>query len=341
MEPQELLRFWGLTAKAVGPVSTSFPRVVRAETTQGGKVLKKSRIQEDEILFVHAAQEHLAASGFMDAPRFRLTRDGKPYARQGSELWTLTDWVDAEHSSLRRPSRLEPAIGKVAELHLKGTGFSPPPLPADRIRWGTWPGIFRMRLDQLGVFRRLAREARTRTAFDRLYISLLDYHWEQAATAITMLLRTRYRQLMDIESRRASLCHHDLTHNNIMFRPDGTVLLLDFDYCLGDSRIHDIGSMILRHCKRFGWEMGSAELHIKLYNRHTDQPLMADELAVLAAFLHWPQDFWQVGLQYFVEKQPWPLSRFMSSLERKTANRREREAFLAGFRRRFAPDLDI
>ncbi len=341
MDPLELLSIWGLAAKSVGPISAAFPRVLKAETADGTWVLKKSRINEDEILFVHAVQEHLAASGFGDAPRFRLTSEGRAYARHGSDLWTLTDWLDGEHSTLRRARRLEPAIAKVAELHAKSAGFVAPPAPRDRVRWGGWPEVFRTRLDQLGVFRRLAREARTRTAFDRLYISLLDHHWEQAATAITMLLRTRYRPLMDIESRRASICHHDLTHNNIMFRPDGTVFLLDMDYCLADSRLHDVGSMILRHCKRFGWDLEGAETHLKLYSRHAREPLAADELEVLAAFLHWPQDFWQVGLQYYVEKQPWPLRRFMSSLERKTANRPEREAFLAGFRRRYAPDLDI
>lgn len=340
MDPQALLAHWNLSAKSAESISAS-TRVLRVATPDGPKVLKKSRIREDEILFVHAAQEHLAASGFRDAPRFRPTRDGTPFARQGLELWTLSDWVEAEHSPLRRRNRLDPAIAKVAELHLKGTGFVAPPTPPDRVRWGTWPEAFRARLDQLGVFRRLAREARTRTAFDRLYMGLLEYHWEQAATAITLLLRTRYRLLMAIESRRASICHHDLTHNNILFRPDGSAFLLDMDYCLADSRLHDVGSMILRHCKGYGWDLDAAEIHVKLYSRHAREPLNPDELAVLAAFLQWPQDFWQVGLQYYVEKQPWPLSRFLSSLERKTANRREREAFLAGFRRRFAPDLAI
>ncbi|MDP2872410.1 MAG: CotS family spore coat protein [Bacillota bacterium] len=340
METQALLAHWNLTVKSAEPVSGS-PRVHRVETAAGPKVLKRSRIREDEVLFVHAAQEHLAASGFHEAPRFQLARDGRPFVRQGSELWTLTDWVDAERSTLRRKNQLDLAVGKVAELHERSAGFPAPAQPADRTRWGAWPEIFRARLDQLGVFRRLAREARTRTAFDRLYMGLLDYHWEQAATAITLLLRTRYRRLMDLECRRASICHHDLTHNNIMFRPDGSVHLLDLDYCLADSRLHDVGSMILRHCKRFGWDLAAAELYIKLYSRNSRDPLSSDELAVLAAFLYWPQDFWQVGLQYYVEKQPWPLSRFLSSLERKTANRREHEAFLAGFRRRFSPDLTV
>jgi CotS family spore coat protein len=306
------------------------------------KVLKRSRISSEEILFVHAAQEHLATRGFVDAPRFQATPDGLPYCRVDGGLYIVTDWVEASHSRLRQTAELDAAIAKIAELHRMSCGFAPPTgPPRDRIRWGRWPEIFRARLDQLAVFRRLAREAHARTAFDRKYMGLLEHHWDQAATAIAMLLRTAYRRLMDLEQRSASFCHHDLTYRNILFRKDGGVHLLDLEYCICDSRLHDLGSLILRRCKRLGWRISTADAILEMYGRYAERKLIPEEYEVLTAFLHWPQDYWQVGLQYYVEKQPWPLSRFLSSLERKTSDRREREAFLVSFRRRYAPDLTL
>lgn len=342
MDPGAVVARYGLKLVAARPVRAATTRVMFVETNRGPKVLKRSRISPAEIRFVHAAQEHLAGRGFADAPRFLPTTGGEPFCGSGGEVYVLADWVEGSHSRLKRPSEIKAALAKVAELHSKAEGFVPPAgSPADRIRWGRWPETFRNRLDQLGVFRRLAREARTRTAFDRRYMGLLEYYWDQAATAIAMLLRTRYRRLMDIERRRNSLCHHDLTYRNILLREDSGVHLVDFDYCICDTRLHDVGSMIIRRCRSFGWRIGVAQKVLELYTGHADRPLTPEELEVMTAFLHWPQDFWQVGLQYYVERQPWPLDRFLSSLDRKTSDRREREAFLASFRRRYAPDLTL
>jgi len=342
VEPAIVVARYGLRLYAANELPTATSRILKLDTDRGLKVLKRSRISPAEIRFVHAVQEHLAAAGFADAPRFLLTCDGEPFCGSGNDVYVVADWVEANHSSLKRTAELAAAVAKIAELHEKGAGFQPPAdLAPDRIRWGRWPEIFRSRLDQLGVFRRLAREARTRTAFDRRYMGLLEYYWDQAATAIAMLLRTRYRRLMDLEQRRRSLCHHDLTHRNILFRENGGVYLLDFDYCICDSRLHDLGSLIVRRCKRLGWRVAAAESLLRLYSKSAERPLSPEELEVLAAFLHWPQDFWQVGLQYYVEKQPWPLSRFLSSLERKTSDRKDRESFTASFRRRYAPDLTL
>jgi CotS family spore coat protein len=341
LQPEIVLARFGLGLRTATPLPGA-ARVQKVETDAGTWVLKRSRLAEGEIGFVHAAQEHLHRAGFAGTPRFRETSDGKPYCTVDGEAMVLTSWVEGEARELKRRRDVAAAVRRLVELHEVSRGFAPPrelPATAARMVWGRWPEIWRARLDQLSVFRRLAHESDAKTAFDRRYIGLMSYHWDQAATAIAMLVRTQYRRLMEIERLAGILCHHDLAHHNILFRADNSVYLIDFDYCIGDTRLHDIGSLIIRQCKRFGWDLAWAETVIGCYNRSAAAPLSAEELGVMAAFIHWPQDFWQVGLQYYIERQPWPLRRFLGSLERKTAGGRERERFLAAFRREYAPNL--
>jgi CotS family spore coat protein len=342
LHPETALAQFGLVLTAQEQLPGASQRVVKVQTDQGTWVLKRSRIREEEIEFVHAAQEHLAASGFPGAPRFRAAVDGKPYCLHQGQVLVLTSWVEGEARELKRRRDIATAVRRLAEMHARSSGFAPPAglaVSRERTLWGRWPELWRARLDQLAVFKRLAHESDAKTAFDRRYVGLIAYYWEQAATAIAMLLRTSYRRLMEIESLQRSLCHHDLAHHNILFGPADQIHLIDLDYCITDSRLHDIGSMIIRQCKRFGWDLGWADMIIEQYSRYADLPLSAEELGVLAAFLHWPQDFWQVGLQYYLERQPWTLRRFLGSLDRKTSGRRERERFLASFRRQYAPNL--
>ncbi len=341
LQPEAVLACYGLVLKTKEQLPGAGPRVLKLETSDGPKVLKRSRIKETEIGFVHLAQEHLARRGFKWATRFDLTLDGLPYCKHAGEVFVLSPWIEARPVSLRRRRELHAAVARVAELHLYSHGFAAPSEPASRVVWGKWPEIFRNRLDQLSVYKRLAHESDAKTSFDRRYIGLLSYYWDQGATAIAMLLRTPYRRVMEVEALNASLCHHDLTHRNILLGESGQLHLIDLDYCIADTRLHDIGSLILRHCKRFGWDVRWAHEVIAAYNARAPEPVGADDMAILAALLHWPQDFWQVGLQYYIERQPWPLDRFLESLDRKTGGRREREKFLAAFRRKFAPDLGI
>ena len=342
MQPKAALAEYGLDLVASERLPGASPRVLKVLTGDGAWLLKRSRITGPEIEFVHAAQEHLAANGFAPLLRFERTTTGRPYVRQGGDCLVLMPWVDAAPAGLRRRRELSAAVAKLTELHEASAGFATPAdAPADRVLWGSWPTSFRARLDQLSVFKRLSLESDARTAFDRRYVGLLPYYWDQSAVAIAMLVRTQYRRLMQFERLRGSFCHHDLAHHNILFGPDDRVTLIDLDYCVADTRLHDIGSLIWRQCKRFEWDVRWFELVVRYYNRHAQRPLSQAEIEVVGAFLHWPQDFWQVGLQYYVERQPWPLSRFLSSLERKTARRKERERFLAAVRRRYAPNLSF
>jgi Ser/Thr protein kinase RdoA (MazF antagonist) len=110
---------------------------------------------------------------------------------------------------------------------------------------------------------------------------------------------------------------------------DGQLCLVDFDYAIRDLRIHDLINLLVRNLRHNEWHLDVCNLILHEYHRRSK--LSADEIEVMHILLSWPQDFWQVGLQYYVEQLPWPAKRFLHKLEHRIEARFMREKFLSQF----------
>ena len=77
------------------------------------------------------------------------------------------------------------------------------------------------------------------------------------------------------------------------------------------------------------WDLNKAYFIINEYSKYYS--LNDEDLGIIKAFMVYPQDFWQVGLQYYVEHQPWTMDYFLLRLERVIQDKEMREKFLKGF----------
>ncbi|HWQ30165.1 MAG TPA: CotS family spore coat protein, partial [Negativicutes bacterium] len=77
------------------------------------------------------------------------------------------------------------------------------------------------------------------------------------------------------------------------------------------------------------WDLGKAYFILNEYDRIYG--VDKDELEVIKALMTFPQDFWQIGLQYYVEKQPWAMEYFLMRLGRIVSDREIRNRFLREF----------
>jgi hypothetical protein len=77
------------------------------------------------------------------------------------------------------------------------------------------------------------------------------------------------------------------------------------------------------------WDLNKAYYILNEYGKY--YPLSDEDLGVIKAFMVYPQDFWQVGLQYYVEHQPWAMDYFLLRLKRVIEDKEIREKFLKEF----------
>jgi CotS family spore coat protein len=327
---ENIIEKYGLHLKTYKPCR----RVWRVETDAGYKYLKKSKLSPAEIKFIYEAQEYLYHNSFDNIPRLARSKFGEPFVSEENGLYILTDWYFGTELDFRILMDLKQASRFLAEFHLRSAGFQPSEPDQQRTCWLNWPQKFEQRLEELQDFRRLANLEKESSAFSRLYLRNFEPYYRQAELSYQALLKSPYPEVALAASQNVSFCHHDYSGRNVLRTFHNRLFLVDFDYCLRDLRIHDLINLLVRNLKHNEWRPELSSFILEEYQQISQ--LTPEEIEVMYVLLCWPQDFWQVGLQYYYEKLPWPKERFIKKLQHKIDYRAARNKFLAEFPARYA-----
>ncbi|HEX2962737.1 MAG TPA: CotS family spore coat protein, partial [Ignavibacteriales bacterium] len=294
------------------------------EGDQGLFCLKKVHYKVDQLLFIYSAMEHLINNGFNRIGRILLNDDNLPYVTDQNDVYYVAEWVTGKECSYKSKAELKAATIAMAEVHKASKGFVPVEGSCIREEWGKWPGNFRGRLKQMLEFKDNLINKTELTEFDRVYLIGVDYFYQEGLRALDILAHSEYMDLVKEAKESLCFCHHDMAYHNVIMK-DKMAYLIDFDYCIYDLRIHDLGSLILRNIKRANWDIRKAEFILNVYN--SVNPLQKRELKVLSGFMRFPQDYWQAAYTYYAENIGRPEKVLRKKLERNIRGRYSREQF--------------
>lgn len=304
--------------------------VMRISTDKGDRCLKIVKYRKEDFLFILSAMKHLIDNGFDGIIPFIPAKDGELYVELKNGYGFLTEWISCSECDYSNPIELNIAATTLAKLHKASRGFEPAVEIEDRIGWGKWFKKFQSRITDMLKFKNIILQKSGRTCFDAIYFDNLDYHLNQARLSIEHLQSSKYLELMEREIKAKSFCHHDYAHHNVLISKDFKARIIDFDYCICDTRLHDLSSLIIRNMRHGNWDMEKAQYIIDCYLK--EGYLEPDEIDVINAFIEFPQDFWQVGLQYYIEKQDWEENNFNKRLNNVINDKYDRKRFIEDFR---------
>ena len=143
------------------------------------------------------------------------------------------------------------------------------------------------------------------------------------------VFNTRCNEILDKEVMKMGFCHHDYAHHNILVDDKNELNIIDFDYCILDSHLHDLASLLIRAMKGAKWSKDKADLIIKNYCKSNG--LYEDEFKLIGDFIKFPQTFWQIGIQYYWEQQPWGEDFFEEKINKYLEDVEYREEFLESY----------
>ena len=262
--------------------------VWRLETDKGAFALKKAPLPR-AASFLRVAEKRLRQHGFDRFPAYVCTRQNEPECQAPSgERYVLRTWLAGEAPILDMEHKhdLERTAGCVATLHEAGKDCP------GKTAGETWQRRIPAMTDAIGLF---ATSGEPRGRFARLYQGHIAAALEEAETSLLML--------KDAEDTAADgflgFCHGDLAPNNALVLGEH-IFLLDFDRAEINTQVYDLATLIRRVASASGWQPSIGEIILGAYQRL--QPLAPAEIRLLGAFLHWPQQFWRLGHQYYVEK---------------------------------------
>lgn len=317
---------YDMDIKEVKPVKN----VMRIVTSKGDKCLKRVKYGKGHFLFILSAMMHLLDQGFKGIVPFIPARSGELYIELEEGYGFMTEWVSSRECDYSNPIDLKMAAVTLAKLHKASRGFEIPSESEPRIVWGKWIERFSSRIDDINLFKEIISCKSCLSDFDRVYADNADYYISQGMKSIEHLKEYGYQELSQREMKNKSFCHHDYAHHNVLISDDFNVFIIDFDYCICDTRLHDISSLIIRNMRHGNWNMEKAQYIINCYLK--EGYIEKDEIPVMNGFMEFPQDFWQVGLQYYIEKQKWDEYQFNKRLDNVVKDRKDRQQFVEEFR---------
>jgi CotS family spore coat protein len=292
--------------------------------------LKVIKYELPHFLFILGAIKHLQDNGFEKIPPIIKTKKDESFVKLGDFHGYLTPWLEARKCNYDNPLDIATAATKLAQLHLRSRGFEVAPYMKPRVGWFKWIETFKTRRREILDFRRIICAKEKHTDFDVMYIDSMKEELERCDRAIDNLINSEYLSKMNSEIQYKGFCHHDFAHHNVLIEKDGSVNLIDFDYTILDTHLHDLSSFLIRSMKYGKWSLENARHLLDAYNSVYE--VEDTDIPVMAAFMEFPQDYWQRGIQYYWEKQAWGEEFFLKKLSYLLEDRDEKQEFIDEFR---------
>jgi CotS family spore coat protein len=227
---------------------------------------------------------------------------------------------------------LEAAIEVLAGMHKAAEGYKPSVCPKGRCYFGKWQENFASRVAEMKLIKEQVLAKSEKRDIDNIYLDYVDMCIKDGEEAILLLNETDYKSISEDAEAKGSFIHHDFAHHNILHTFDGRTYVVDFDYSIMDIRMHDVGSLILRNMKKSNWDIDKALNILESYDRRN--PVSIEELKVLAPFFLFPQDFWMISRQYYIERKAWDEEDFVDKMNTKSEYTFMRRRFIEEYERR-------
>lgn len=330
MELSELVeksqRYYGLKIDSIERIKNAY------KILSSGKVycLKLVKYNYGHSLFIISAMQYLQDNGFEKIPQIIKTQNGENYISLGLCYAYLTDWIVSRQCNFDNPLDLSMATSKLAELHKKSEGFTITREMEPRVGWFKWVETFNTRRDEMLDFKYRIKNKASKSEFDCIYLENIEDEQKRARISVENLINSEYFNKMSIEVTKNGFCHHDFAHHNVLIQDDGSLNVIDFDYCILDTHLHDLASLLIRKMKNGKWDLNSAYYILQAYDACYE--LVQSDTPIMAALMEFPQDFWQIGIQYYWEKQEWGEEFFINKLNKIIEDRDERQEFIEDFR---------
>ena len=291
--------------------------------------IKVIKYELPHFKFILTAILHIQNREFLSTPKIIKTNAGEDYIEFFGKFAYLCEWVDGRESNYDNPVELASVSRKLAEFHRCSEDFILQQGVKPRIGWFNWIRTFNVRKNEMLDFKRIINSSRNRYEFDEIYLDCISDEIMRAKMAINEIKASKYLECMSEGVLKRGFCHHDYANHNVLIDRNGNINVIDFDYCILDTNLHDLGSLMIRSMKNGKWDIYKGRSILNSYQRI--YKINEDELEILKGFIRFPQEFWQLGIQRYWEKQPWSEQLYLRKLKRYIADGEGREKYINTF----------
>ena len=300
--------------------------VYKITGVEGDFCLKQ--VKYNFLRFKHILEviDYLKKNEFDNILDIILTYEDEKYVEYKNIFFYMTKWLESRELNYSNQYDLIRASQHIAKFHNYSNGFAPSEDTDVDIRYMKWIQVFDKKINDLLEFKEIIEKKKDLTLFDKIYKQNIDKNISLSNEAVENLYKFNYKEVMKETVKKNYVCHHDLANHNLLLDQFGKIYFIDFDYVIIDTYLHDLGSFITRSLKYGRWNDEKFQIVLKSYKdvKHISKK----ELLILMSFILFPNDFWQLGIQYYNEKIYWKEEKFIRRLSRIEEDREDRKNFI-------------
>ncbi|MEN3005798.1 hypothetical protein [Dehalobacterium formicoaceticum] len=275
LDKGEILQEWDLSIKRMKKINNDY----KIKTHKGEKILKIA-FQEDRVMFMHLALEHLAGQGcFQGIPRLIPTKYGDFYVKSDLGIYYLTDWVGGKQGKRDELDQVLAFARYLGEIHLSAMFFHAVPPWAIRERWDDIAqGMTEKTSWAEENLNHLPPEVQTAWASYEII----------AHKAANLLKLAGYPALVEAAKENKTFCHRRFEPGQGIIAK-GVTHILHWEHCAYGVQVGDLVYFMQQVMPYFQWNQQIGEQIITSY--HRTKHLSREEVMTLEAALMYPDTF--------------------------------------------------
>lgn len=303
-----------------------FKNVYKIVAVEGNFCLKQFKYSFCRLKHVLEIFQHFNRKNFENILKIIPCNSQQDYVELDGIYFYMTQWIESRELNYSNIYDVEDAARHIAKFHVYGKDFKISDETKADIRWFKWMDILNRKINDIFKFRDSIILKDELSIFDKIYLKNIEQNIILANECIENLYRFDYKSIMRNHVVESYVCHHDLANHNILKDEKGKIYFIDFDYVILDTFLHDFASFVMRSMKIGRWDTDKLKIIINSYR--SVKSLSKQELCLAMSFLLFPNDFWQLGFQYYVEEINWEEEKFLRRLTRFENDKEDRSVFI-------------
>ncbi|MCL2398271.1 MAG: hypothetical protein FWC91_00830 [Defluviitaleaceae bacterium] len=278
------------------------------KTTDGMRIIRKTKDGRSQILAWHQIKEHCNTSGYPWMDRYHLTNSGNPYAFADGEHYVMTDNFHNREVDFTDNQEFLKIVKAIAHWHscARGISFSNEASLNKNQLLEPLTEIFKAEGKALDIIRKRIRKQSQLSDFDVLFVKHYPNYRERVQKAHQLLESTGYLKRFNQAHKMSHICHGNLKEDYLYLHGD-QVYITKLNHATLDYQLNDLCSLIRRREKKRRHQKDQKELSHNIILEAYSQvmPLETDEEVILEAILLYPSTFIKIVTEYYKKKRSW------------------------------------
>jgi hypothetical protein len=282
--PDLIQRHFGLSSFSIRPMG----RYWQLKTDCGRRfLLKPISSNLKDVVRIWELLNYLTKVGYHSSTPWQTTKDSCPTFYWQGKYWALIRWITGKPAPVFTVHGFSHLLQLLSDLHNQGLGCS--------IGSSFIPSqVYSNRLLDLKKGFKVHKTSKNSSGFSLMYKKALSDFIQCAHLANSILNRLCIDE-------QTTVCHGDPSMRNTVNTPDGRWILIDWERIVNAPGWWEISQAI----RRFGYANSWRSDHMrKVWFKLNQSTLAEKEKFALLGALYFPQEFWRLGYQYFVEDLP-------------------------------------